>query len=316
MPEITETDRPQRRKKRRQPKPGDPVTMPAWLFFPFSISTLAAAFIFFRRGDPIAAATVLEIALFGWIGFRMGFGRISATVLAFLAAISLAPSLGIRYESQFSNQFGTTGLTNRFLCIAVIGVLISLAVTLLVTMISSRILAKRRLLNLANSFLGFAIGLVEGAAVAVLLTGGLLSMQMWQRGFEIDNNKTAQFVDRWAAKTRQSAIGPIVRDYNPFEKIKLFSDVGEIQHSIRNLSDPTSIQRMLDDPGIAEMRSDPKFAAAIDEVRRDPAIKDVIDKGLPLDGKALMRLMSSPSVMHLVDQPEFRRRVRKVTESH
>ena len=66
----------------------------------------------------------------------MGLARITATVMALIAAVAFAPSLGMRYEGQFSEQFGTTGLTNRFLCIAAIGVVISLVVTILVTLIA------------------------------------------------------------------------------------------------------------------------------------------------------------------------------------
>lgn len=286
--------------------------MPAWLFFPLSIGTLAAAVLLYRRGDTVAAITIMTISLFGWIGFRMGLGRIIATVLALVAAISLAPSLGTRFETQFSSQFGTTGLTNRFVCIAAIGVLISMVVTIVVTILSNRLLAKRGKLRLANSFVGFAIGLTEGVVIVWLVLGGLLSMQMWQRGIDIDDNRVAQSVDNMAAATRQSVLGPIVRDNNPFEKIEPLAQIGDLQQTIRRFSDPRSLDRLMDDPKIVALRSDPTIAAAIDEVRRDPAVQDVIDQGRRLDVDALMRLMSSPSVMKLVDQPEFRELARDV----
>lgn len=312
MPETNENDQSTGKKRRRKVKPGEPIPMPAWLFFPLSIGTMAAAMMLYRRGDTVSAMTVITISLFGWIGFRMGLGRIIATVLALVAAISFAPSLGMQFELRFSNQFGTTGLTNRFLCIAAIGVSISMLVTILASVISNRFLAKRQKLNLANSFVGFAIGLIEGAAIAWLVLGGLLSMQMWQRGFDIDNNPVAQSVDQWASATRQSMLGPTVRDNNPFEKIEQLSQIGDLQQTVRRFSDPQSLQRLLDDPKIAELRSDPAIAAALDEVRRDPAVNNVIQQNGQLDREALMRVMSSPSVMRLVDQPEFRERARAI----
>ena len=314
MAHNTETDASDGKTNRRKLDPGAPIPMPAWLFYPISIGTLAAAVLLYRRGDPVAALTVVTVSLCGWSGFKMGLCRISATVMALIAAVAFAPSLGMRFEGRFSEQFGTTGLTNRFLCVAAIGVVISLVVTILVTMIASHFLSQRRKLRWFNRFIGFAVGLVEGVLIAMLVLGALLSVQKWQRGVDIENNNTAKAVDQWASNTRQSAVGPFVRDYNPFERIEMLSQVGRVQDTVRRLSDPGNIQRLLNDPEITELRTDPALAAAIDEISRDPSIRDLIEQGQPLDRQTLMKLMNSPSVMRLADQPEFIERAQAIVK--
>ncbi|MCA9136961.1 MAG: CvpA family protein [Planctomycetales bacterium] len=288
--------------------------MPPWLGYPLTVGTLAAAFLFYRRGDPVAAVTIVVIAISGWTGFRMGLGRITATVVALAAAIAFAPSLGMRFESQFANRFGTTGLTNRFLCIASIGVLISLALTLVMNLITHRILLKRRKLSFANSLAGFAVGIAEGAAMALLVLGGLLSMQLWQRNEDIANNSTAKAVDEWASRTRQSVIGSVVRDYNPFERISFLSGVDEARLTAGRLKDPRNVQRLLENPRIARLRSDPAVVSAIEDIRRDPKIQDLINHKQPMDRQTIMHLMSSPSVMRLLDNPEFVEQARKAVQ--
>lgn len=315
MADQISTNKPQQKKKGKNRKPGAPIAMPAWLLYPLSVGTLAATFLLYRRGDPVAAITIVVIAFSAWMGFRMGLGRITATVVALAAAIAFAPSLGMKFENQFAERFGTTGLTNRFLCMATIGVLISLLVTLLMTMIISRLLSKRRKLNFANSLAGFGIGIVEGIAITLLVLGGLLSMQLWQRNDDLANNRVALAVDEWASRTRQSAIGPIIRDYNPFERIGFLTNINEVRQTAQRLKDPRNVQRLLESPQVAKLRTDPAITSAITEIQRDPQIQGLIDQKQPLDRKTIMHLLSSPSVMRLMDNPEFVAAAREVVQN-
>ncbi|WP_197455786.1 CvpA family protein [Stieleria neptunia] len=314
MADSTATNPFRRKKKRRKPKPGDPIPMPAWLFYPLSLGSLAAAVLLYRRGDPVTAITIVVIALAGWGGFRMGFARIAASILALVAAVAYAPAMGMHYQAAFSERFGTTGLTNRFLCIAAIGVLISLVVTLGISMISNWVLAKRRVWKGANQFAGLAIGWVEGVAICYLLLGGLISLQMWQRADDIKDNAVATAVDDWASRTRQSLLGPFIRDYNPFQRFEPLAGVGEFRQTVQRLGDPENVQRLLEDPGIAELRSDPAFNAAIDEIRNDPALNEWIEQNRPPDRQLLLHLMSSPGLMHLVDHPDFLPKARQAIQ--
>ncbi|WP_167546982.1 CvpA family protein [Stieleria maiorica] len=312
MADQTETSRFRRKKKRRKPRPGDPIEMPLWLFYPLLLISVAGALFMFRRGDSVTAITIVITALAGWGGFKMGFGRIAASVVALVVAVAYAPAMGMQYQDAFAQKFGTSGLTNRFLCIAAIGVLISLVTTILITIIGNRIFLKRRKFRWANHFAGFAVGLAEGVVICYFLLGGLISLQMWQRGDDIRENAVAMAVDEWASRTRQSRLGPFIRDNNPFERFELLSGVEEAHQTMRRLGDPQNIQRVLDNPGIAEMRSDPAIATAIDEIRNDPALNQWIRQGRPVDPQLVRHLMDSPAVMRLVDHPDFIPQARQV----
>ena len=314
MSQATDPDSQKQKKKRKKPKPGDRIAMPTWLWLPLSILTVAAAFLLYRRGDPVAAGSVVVVALSAVMGFRMGFVRITATIVALVAAVALAPALGMNYEDAFAEQFGTTGLTNRFLCIASMGVFVSLTITLALAFISNLILAKRRRLRWGDHLAGFVIGMAEGVVLVWLVLGGLLSLQMWQRGDDIENNRVALAVDQVASQTRQSVIGPTIRDYNPFERIEALASVGHFRKTVQRFQDPRSFKRLMNNPKIAELRSDPLIMEAIDEIRNDPEIKQLIEQKQPVPGKLVMRLMSSPGLMQLVDHPEFLDRAREVID--
>ncbi len=288
--------------------------MPLWLFLPLVLISLAGAFLMFRRGDQVTAITIVITALAGWGGFKVGFGRIAASVVALVAAVAYAPAIGMQYQDAFAQRFGTSGLTNRFLCIAAIGVLISLVTTLGITIIGNRIFLKRRKFRWVNHFAGFVVGLAEGVAICYLLLGGLISLQMWQRGDDIRENAVAMAVDEWASRTRQSVLGPLIRDYNPFERFEFLSGVGEIHQTMRGLGDPQNIQRVLENPGVVELRSDPEIATAIDEIRNDPALNQWIEQGRGVDPQLVRHLMNSPAVMRLVDHPDFIPKARRVIQ--
>ena len=62
-------------------------------------------------------------------GFRLGAVAILGSIGAIAAAIEYAPSIGYSQEVRFTHWFGTTGLLNRFLCVGVAGLAITLGVT-------------------------------------------------------------------------------------------------------------------------------------------------------------------------------------------
>ena len=134
---------------------------------------------------------------------------------------------------------------------------------------------------------------------------------MWQRNDEIKNNRVAMAVDEWASRTRQSAIGPIVRDYNPFERFEVLGNVKEVRETVQHFKSPGAARQLLDNRNIAALRSDPKVSQAIEEIRRDPVFKEMINQKRPLDRQTMLHLMNHPSVMELVDHPEFLERARQ-----
>ena len=299
-------------KKKRSPKPGDPVTMPVGLFLVLSIGSMIGAFLLFRRGDAVAGISVLVLAMGVWTGFKMGLSGILVAAVALGAAIWLGPEIGMRYETEIGSRIGTTGLVNRFLCIGLVGVVISLITTLVLSLTVSRIRRRRRRQHLIGSYLGMSVGFIEAVAIVMLTLGGFVSMQLWQRDFDSSENALVPLIDEVASQVRQSSLGPYVLKYNPFEQIPALAAVGELQQAVRQINSPGGLQQVLRDPVIQRLRSDPEIADARDQIRNDPELSALTAGAEPPGGSQIMRLLRSHSVQKLVADPQFLARVRQV----
>ena len=311
MPELEVPLAKKRKQRKRKPKPGEPITMPAWLFITLSLTTMTAGFVFFRSGDYVGVASVVLIAFAGISGFKMGLGTMSITLAAGLAAIWFAPAVGMRYESQLAGQLETTGLMSRVIAIAVAAVLISLVVTTGFSIIKNLYIKKRYKLRLVDHYSGLVVGIAEGALLVWLVLGGLLSLQLWQRHQGGDQNRIARHVDQIASAARQSRLGPYLVKYNPFERIDELKKVREFHETACRLRDPENIDRLINDRAIIELKSEPTVARAIDEIQNDPSLRAFIDEGRPPGRDLLIRLINSPSVKEMVDHPDFLPRIRE-----
>ncbi|WP_158222614.1 CvpA family protein [Rhodopirellula sp. MGV] len=280
------------------------------------LATMVASAVLFRQGDPIAAISLVLISFSSMVAFKMGVIGIASSLIGLTAAFYFAPAAAPTLEPYATRYFETTGLANRFLSIAVAGVLISMIVSLLVTALLGGTIAHRQRLAKANHYGGFVLGAIEGTLLVWLALGGLISMQLWQRDANKSENAVAQWVDHWAAQTRQSAIGPFVRDYNPFERIEPLAETQKLPAAVRQLSSPGAVDRLLADPEIRSLRNDPEVSRAIEELRGEPQLAGVFRGGQPLGQEELLFLMNSPAVMKLADDPEFRQGVRRVLETH
>lgn len=289
--------------------------MPWWGLAFIFVGPAAAAVWFWKEDDPVTAIAISATALSGWIGFKMGLGRIIASLGAFVAACYFAPSLGMNYETWFSEKFGTTGLTNRALCVASIGVLISLVVTALLSISFNAFLSRRKRLLGLNHLAGFGVGVVEGGAMLLLVLGAALSFENWQDR-QADSqiggkNKTAQWIAATASKTRESAIGEFVRENNPFETFETLADTLKIQRAVTRLRSGQDVERVLRNPKVTELQSDPDFREAVDALQRDKDLREFLREGKQVDREMLMQLLSHPAVLKLLDQDDFLARAKE-----
>jgi hypothetical protein len=156
----------------------------------------------------------------------------------------------------------------------------------------------------------FAVG--ETAVLLLLLLGGLLSFQAWHRAAGHPGNRATRTLDRWAATTRQSSLGPIVRDYNPFDHIAALAEMRRVPETMRRLAAPETLRRVMDDPRITEVRSDPDFVAALEEFRQTPGVQAVASGERQGDGALLVTLLNDDALLRLLDHPDFLPRVREV----
>jgi hypothetical protein len=299
------------RSTKRKPKPGDPIRMPTWWFFSLCLIAVAGAFWFFRQGDPVLAVAVPLIAISGWLGFRLGLAGMLISAVAFGLAIYFAVPLGMRLEDSLAQNLGTTGLQSRVVAVLIAAVSISMIASLLMHLVTGAVLRKRRKLRWTNQLTGFGIGLISGSAGVFLFLAGMISIQTWQRvddGFvaEDSENSVARDIDAVASKTRQSAIGPLVRDHNPFEQNRALAELRDLRQSVRRLSQPDQVDKLLEDERLQALREDPDFTAALNELKQDAEFREFLNQKRPMDPSLLIQLLGKDSLKRLMDHPGFK----------
>ena len=303
LADMSATDK----KNRRRTKRPAPVRMPWWVYYPMFLTVAGVAYWLFRGGDPVAAIGFVAVFFCGVTGFRIGLANIVASLLGIYAAFAIAPPLGLAAEVRFAEYVGTGGLLNRLLCIGVFGVLISMIVTMVLMMLSDWFFTRRRRLDLMNCQAGFVFGLAEGAILVLLVLGASLTFS------GINNaNAVGRMIDSIAAGTRTSVVGPFVIKNNPFERFEMLAKLEEIPRSIEFIQDSENIESLLEDPDVIALRDDPELQQAIEEVRRDPVIKQLLSGKRQMDRDTMMELMNSPAILELVENESFRQCAAKI----
>ncbi len=272
-------------------------------------------------GDFVLAGSIAVVLATALLGFRIGLSRMVAIVAAITLAVMYAPQLGMTYESQFAQWFGSTGLISRIIAIGTIGIGISLLGTIVFSFILNKIVRSRDGLPRTNSRLGFLAGTAQGALTVLVVLGGVLfaePMQLQLANQDAQGNlqrtsrskaitETALAV---ADYTHESRLGPYIEKYNPFENCEPLKEFGpmkkfkQIQQSVQVLSDPQKINRLLNHPDIQKMKDRPEVKQAMASLMQDEEISRVLNSGT-MNRSDAIELLSHPAVLELIDQPGF-----------
>lgn len=292
---------------------------PVFLFWCLLFGGVGAYF--FQRPDYVGVAGTAAIAIACFSGFRLGASRIAASLLGLAAAIAVAPQLGVSQEHRFTEWFGTTGLANRFLSVGVIGLAITLVATLMVVIITNRMMKDRPRLAKSNSWLGFLIGGAEAAIAVLLLLGGILIMEPMeqQRSHlrspdDVRGQTVGKAITTVAMRTRASQLGPVIDRYNPFTRIPQLNKIEKVQQTVGVLSDPGKIDNLIRHPDITRLQERPEMKRAVEQLMSDPEIKEILYSGEALGRDAVITLLNHPAVLELVDQPGFLEEANKIIE--
>jgi uncharacterized membrane protein required for colicin V production len=268
---------------------------------------------FGREGDYVVAAVSVIAIVSAFSGYFTGAAWMLASLVGIGAAFTFAPSLGYTHEMRFSEWFGTTGLTNRFMSVGIVGILISTVVALVLMKITGRMIESRRGLESFNRFLGFGIGAVQGPAAVLFLLGGFLvieSMEQERAGHlgpsvVADKPLVSKLMLKTNELTHESLLGPTIVEYNPFTRIPQLDKLADVQRSVQVLSDPAQIEGVLNHPSIRELQERPAVKHAVEQLRADESIQEVLRSGKRMDRSMAMILLSHPAVLELIDQPGF-----------
>ena len=262
------------------------------------------------QGDPIAATTLIVIGVAALTGFRLGAAAIFLFLATGTVALWIAPAIGIALENRFAGWLETTGLTNRLISIFAVAMGI-LAVGGVASKLTGHRLATAKKLDAINRWLGFTLGAAEGAAAMVLLLGGILMVEprVKQRAPLLDPDDSrrqwaSHFIMQTSAKTRQSLIGPLIVNHNPFRTIPPLNQFVKLQDTVEALQDPNQIQSMLDHPSMQQLQNSFEVQQAVKELRADPKVAEILNSQ-QVTGTMALTLLNHPAILKLVDQPGF-----------
>jgi hypothetical protein len=256
--------------------------------------------------------TKVVVCLMGLLtlqGLWRGGAELVGLVISSIFAIVLAPILGRGFEGLVSTIFGTSGVLNRAISIATVGLLIIIAGTTLLSIAARRFVKQRPHLARANSYAGAGLGLVEGTilGMTVLWTGLALepiaaAQTSTQPSYMVPDpadqpSALAKGVVSFAGQVRSSALGGPAQATNPIEGARLLSLCNDF---IAVARDEAAFDSFMKSAVIQEIKDLPSVNTAMERVKADPQLANLIKEDLSAD--AVRTVLSSKTVLGIFDE--------------
>lgn len=254
-------------------------------------------------------------------GLWRGAAEAGAIFVALILAALLAPPLGRGLENAFGSVAGTTGLTNRLVAMAAVGVAITIVGAYVLRRAGTRFLRARPALQRWNTPAGGVLGLGEGIVLALLVLWAPLALEPvararlaaseWERARisaedpaaplgspPAPGDRVAWRVTRWAEEIRGSTLGPLVQATNPVagsEILELAEDfvlIAQDREAMDALMQSAVMKRVMELPGVVR---------AIEIARGDAALTERFERegATPATIRAAM---DSPYVLRALDE--------------
>jgi hypothetical protein len=263
--------------------------------------------------DLVTGIALVAVGLSCYVGYRTGAIRALASVVGIVAAIYFAPQWASSVETFLAEKLSLSGLLNRGVSLGLVGLAIIVAVFLLGRLLCRLLLAKngRGPINGLNQWGGFLMMGGEAVVAIALLLGGLLIISPEREELPAPTvsatlrEKLDYQIKVVANETRTGKIGQLLKKHNPFVKFPQLNKFKEIQQTVRTVSDPAAMKQVITHPRIKELADKPSVQTAIDKLKSDETIREIIGSGEPLDREKMMRLLKSQVVLDLLDEPEF-----------
>jgi uncharacterized membrane protein required for colicin V production len=269
----------------------------------------AAISYFWMQEDYVTSTVVGAVMVAGFSGYRMGAAKFVGLFGGVAAAIAYAPTWGKMCEPKVAELLGSAGLMSRVVSIGAIGMGITLAAVIVVKILARVLLEDRPRLEAMNRWSGFLLGGVQGTGLMLLLLGGMLMVEPMAKervATSVPGGAFARAVSerivKVAEQTRESRVGPLVIEYNPFQRVP---QLNRMQESMKLARDPQKLNRLMESPQLEELKQRPAMRQAIDSLTADAEIQQVLRSGQPIDSRTAMSLMNNPTIMKLLDEPGF-----------
>ncbi len=220
-------------------------------FWPWLI-TLGGSFggviYFLTQDDKMTAAALTTVIVSALIGYGLKASRLLSLLFGLSVASLVAPLLAPFCESTLAAWLVTSDFTRRLLSFAVPGLAIAAVVSFALRRLLVKCRSEQPWVSTFDRVSGFVIGAVQGAALSLLVIAGLLVLdplarQRQQADTQLRDHKMARVwaekIVNYAALTRESAIGPLVAEYNPFDYLQ---PLKEFRHELDALTETVSRQ--------------------------------------------------------------------------
>ena len=290
-----------------EPKTTKPKKSPPIFFlclFLFGIPAGACAW----QGDYVFAALIGLAGLGCFIGFKGGIARTLASVAGVAAAVWFTDQIVVSQEIEYrmSQLAGTTGLTNRLLAYAAIGLAIFFIATFVLSLISRWIMRRNPSVESLNRGVGFILGGAAAVVGVVTLLGGLITVRpLLPTVVALDapvQHTISTSIEQVVDHTEGSYVGPWIEQFNPFTQFPQLNYFAQAQSTFAILRDADALKQIINDP---RMQETPEIQGAIEELLSNEDMKAVLESEDVLEADNLMDIMNSPVVLNLVDQPRF-----------
>ncbi len=271
--------------------------------FAAGVLAVVAAWVF---GNLVTFLFVAFVAFATLNGYWLGASKAGAAVCGMLVAALLAVPMGKALEGLFGSMFGTTGLTNRLISIAIMAVVLTAAAAVALKIVIGRVFKDRPSWGRYDRYVGSGLGLVEGAMLGLMVIWAVLAVQPMAASSKAATgdqpNTGADQVLAMGDAIRDSNIGRLADAVNPLSEMRL---IALLQDALRVLNDPVARSRFVEHPAMKSIGDRPAVKEAMDMFKADPQINAVIDSAGSITREQIRAILDSPTLLKVLDETDI-----------
>ena len=270
----------------------------------------------FALGSPVTQALVIVVALTTLQGAYLGAAETAGLVASLVLATLLAFPIGRVIEDAAGGVLGLTGLMKRGAGVANAALVVLVAGTLVLGLVSRRIFRKGRR-GMTDRSIGGAIGLAEGVFLGLVALWALLAIEPVAQSRAASAEPAPAFTARETPEpsadasgralarrvlavtesVRGSAFGRFAQGANPFGETPVVRMADDYLIVVR---DPDALAWFLESDAVRRFKETPSVQEAIETLRNDPRARRAIENGLDRGG--LRSILESDEALRILDE--------------
>lgn len=284
-------------------------------------------------GGPVVAIVAVIAGACTLQGLWRGASEIVGVLVGMFVAAFLCRPLGRAMEGAVSSLCGTSGLTNRFVSVGLVALLVSATISIAASVAFKRFWkAKLGAWMRWNYLVGAGLGLIEGAILSMLVLWTPLFVepiaraevsldQQLGRSNEEGENVMARRAASWATAVRESALGSVAIATNPtaaspiVQLLEDFVAVSNDEEAMEHFVSSEPLQRLKNLPSVGEairrLEADPELTGLIKSPSTSPPAANTPSGKAPLDdrdppvqisGETVRAILGSDTLLKILDE--------------